>query len=59
MERVVLDGGVRLVDPDDNPLAPVPSHEDRDGVLANSIRRVVDAAQRPANDTVAAFSNYI
>jgi FXSXX-COOH protein len=58
MESGTLNKG-DLADPGDSPFAEALVLEDRESVLVNSIRRVVDAAQRPADDPVAAFNNYI
>lgn len=41
------------------PLAEVlPAIANSDSVLANSIRRVTDAAHRPPQEVVAAFNNF-
>jgi FXSXX-COOH protein len=48
-----------LAELNEMPLAQVLLLDDRDTVLANSLRRIVDGAGRRAADTVAAFNNYI
>lgn len=59
MKKVGPDVEGQLVDLDDLPLAQVLLLDEDESVLANSIRRVIDAAQRHPRDTVAAFNNYI
>lgn len=59
MENVGPDVEGHLVDLDDIPLAEVLVLDENESVLANSIRRVIDAAQRHPEDIVAAFNNYI
>ncbi|MDG4833524.1 hypothetical protein O7627_30075 [Solwaraspora sp. WMMD1047] len=59
MEALGPDVEGHLVDLDLIPLAQVLDLDENDSVLANSIRRVIDAAQRQPQDTVAAFNNYI
>jgi FXSXX-COOH protein len=59
MEALGPDVEGHLVDLDAIPLAQVLGLDEDDSVLANSIRRVIDAAQRQPQDTVAAFNNYI
>jgi FXSXX-COOH protein len=59
METVSPDVEGHLVDLDDLPLGQVLTLPEDDSVLANSIRRVLDAARRHPADTVAAFNNYM
>ena len=59
MESAVLSDGGLPLDLDEVPVVHMPVLDERDSVLANSIRRVIDAANRPTQDTVAAFQNYV
>jgi len=59
MNKVGPDVEGDLRDLDDIPLAQVLLPDEQKSVLANSIRRVIDAAQRHPWDTVAEFNNYM
>jgi hypothetical protein len=59
MNKVGPDVEEDLRDLDDIPLAQVLLPDEQKSVLANSIRRVIDAAQRHPRDTVAEFNNYM
>jgi FXSXX-COOH protein len=59
MDRVEPDVEGQLPDLDEIPLAQLLVLDEDDSVLANSIRRVLDAARRHPQDTVAAFNNYV
>lgn len=59
MESVGLDVEEHLDGLDGIPLAQVLVLDENDSVLANSIRRVIDAVERHPQDTVAAFNNYV
>ena len=59
MESAVSGEGGHPLDLDEGPCAPVTTPEERDSVLANSIRRVVAATETTRPDAVASFSNYV
>lgn len=59
METMRPEADRHRVDQDDIPLARVLIAVEDDSALANSIRRVIHAARRQPEDTVAAFNNYI
>lgn len=49
----------KLVEIDEMPLVTVLSLDERDTVLANSLRRIAEAADQHDHDTIAAFQNMI
>jgi FXSXX-COOH protein len=49
----------QLAELDELPLTDVLGLDGDDTVLANSLRRIIQAARQPQDDAVAAFQNYI
>lgn len=59
MESAGSDVQALLVNPDEISLPQLLALDENDSVLANAIRRVIEAANWQPQDVVAAFNNYI